>query len=155
MFSIATVVLRVMGGIVLLFQGNLFLASLGIVAIGSALFSTWYDQRLASIGATVWLPATRGRLGAALNILAGAVMAVAAATQLHPVLAAFVLILSIQWIFLFAYALRWIGPLICPTCGAPLTYVRADGTTLIFRCEKDGVVALPPDGRLKVLPHRS
>ena len=30
-FSIATVVLRVIGGIVLLFQGNLFLAGFGIV----------------------------------------------------------------------------------------------------------------------------
>ena len=151
-YSIATVVLRVMGGIVLLFQGNLFLASFGIVAIGTALFSTWYDQRLARIGATLWPPATRGRLGAALNILAGILVAIAA-TQLHPIMAAFVIILSIQWIFIFAYALRWIAPLTCPTCGAPLTYVRIDGMTLIYHCAKDGVVTLPPDGRLKVLPH--
>ena len=153
MFSIASVVLRVMGGIVLLFQGNLFVASLGIVGIGSGLFATWYDQRLANIGAKMWPAHSRARLGAALNILAGVLMAVAAATQTHPVFAAFVIILSIQWIFIFAYALRWIAPLICPTCGAPLTYVRVDGMTLIYQCAKDGVVTLPPDGRLKVLPH--
>jgi len=131
-YSITSFVLRVMGGIVLLFQGNLVLASFGIVAIGSSLLSTWYDHRLARIGATFWPPATRGRLGAALNILAGVLMAVAA-TRLHPIMAAFVIILSIQWIFIFAYAFRWIAPLTCPTCGVPLTFVRVDGMTLIYQ----------------------
>jgi len=144
-------VLRIAGGIALLLQENLFLASFGIVVIGSTLISTWYDQRWVSVGSKIWPAPARARLGAALNILAGVLMAVAAATQTHPVFAAFVIIVSIQWIFLFAYALRWIGPLICPTCGSPLTYVRADSLTLIYECEKDGVVALPPDGRLKVL----
>ena len=41
----------------------------------------------------------------------------------------------------------------CPACGTRLIYVRSDGDTVYYRCPKDGAVVMPPNGRIKVLPH--
>jgi hypothetical protein len=41
-------------------------------------------------------------------------------------------------------------PLNCPKCGARLVFVRTDGDTNFYDCFKDGVVILPPHGRLLV-----
>jgi uncharacterized C2H2 Zn-finger protein len=43
-------------------------------------------------------------------------------------------------------------PLNCPTCGAPLAYVRADGETHIYRCPRHGLLMRPPDGRIRPMP---
>ena len=43
-------------------------------------------------------------------------------------------------------------PLNCPTCGAPLAYVRTEGETLIYRCAIHGLTIVPPDGRVRHVP---
>ena len=39
----------------------------------------------------------------------------------------------------------------CPRCGTRLAYVRADGDIEVYQCPNDGVVLLPPDGRVRVV----
>jgi len=41
-------------------------------------------------------------------------------------------------------------PLNCPKCGNRLEYVRRDDELHIFLCYNDGVVILPPSGRIYV-----
>ena len=41
-------------------------------------------------------------------------------------------------------------PLNCPQCGKPLAYTHTSSETLFYRCERDGTVILPPDGRVRV-----
>jgi LSD1 subclass zinc finger protein len=42
-------------------------------------------------------------------------------------------------------------PVNCPTCRALLEYVRTDGATQIYRCFRDGLFLLPPDGVVKAM----
>jgi hypothetical protein len=37
----------------------------------------------------------------------------------------------------------------CPYCGQRLTLVPSDGPTAYYACPKDGLLVLPPDGRIK------
>jgi hypothetical protein len=46
-------------------------------------------------------------------------------------------------------ALRFIN---CPMCGAALAYVRAEGETHFYRCDRHGALMLPPDGRIRQVP---
>ena len=41
-------------------------------------------------------------------------------------------------------------PLHCPKCGKPVVYVRTEGDTHFYRCERDGSVVFPPHGRIYV-----
>jgi hypothetical protein len=41
----------------------------------------------------------------------------------------------------------------CPKCGSPLAYVREDRDVAICHCPNDGMVLLPPDGRVRVVIH--
>ena len=43
-------------------------------------------------------------------------------------------------------------PLNCPYCGAPLAYVRTEGDTHVYRCQRHGLLILPPDGRVRQMP---
>jgi hypothetical protein len=40
-------------------------------------------------------------------------------------------------------------PLNCPYCGQTLVSVPSDGPTAYYQCGKDGLLMLPPDGRLR------
>lgn len=40
-------------------------------------------------------------------------------------------------------------PLNCPYCGARLTNVPSDTSVAFYECPKDGLLVLPPDGRLR------
>jgi hypothetical protein len=40
----------------------------------------------------------------------------------------------------------------CPLCGAPLVYLRSHGDTHFYRCPRNGVLILPPDGRVRQVP---
>ena len=95
-FSVAGLVVRIAAGTFVIFWGeNLFWKSLGIYLLGNTLMWWWPDPRLANMQATLRMsPMRAARVGAALYILAAVLMAVAAATRLHPVLAAFVIIVS-------------------------------------------------------------
>jgi hypothetical protein len=44
-------------------------------------------------------------------------------------------------------------PMNCPRCGAPLLFVRANGNVAIYLCATDGMVLLPPNGRIRVVVH--
>lgn len=37
----------------------------------------------------------------------------------------------------------------CPYCGKRVTLVPSDGPTAYYQCEKDGLLILPPDGRMR------
>ena len=41
-------------------------------------------------------------------------------------------------------------PLHCPKCGKPVVYVRTEGDTHFYRCDRDGSVVFPPHGRIYV-----
>lgn len=41
----------------------------------------------------------------------------------------------------------------CPICGAPLAYVRSEGDVAYYRCPKDGLMVMPPNGRITAAPH--
>jgi hypothetical protein len=43
-------------------------------------------------------------------------------------------------------------PVNCPYCGQRLTLVPSDGPTAYYACPKDGLLVLPPDGRIKKAP---
>jgi len=38
-------------------------------------------------------------------------------------------------------------------CGEKLTYKQTDGEVRIYHCQNDGVVLLPPNGRVHVVIH--
>jgi hypothetical protein len=40
-------------------------------------------------------------------------------------------------------------PLNCPYCGQKLVNVPSDGPTAYYNCVKDGLLMMPPDGRLR------
>jgi hypothetical protein len=40
----------------------------------------------------------------------------------------------------------------CPSCGAPLVYVRTDADAHISRCPRHGAILPPPDGRVRQQP---
>ena len=40
-------------------------------------------------------------------------------------------------------------PLNCPYCGAKLVNVPSDTSVAFYECPKDGLLVLPPDGRLR------
>jgi hypothetical protein len=40
----------------------------------------------------------------------------------------------------------------CPLCGAPIVCVRSQGDTHYYRCDRHGVLVLPPDGRIRQQP---
>jgi hypothetical protein len=42
-------------------------------------------------------------------------------------------------------------PLNCPKCGAKLVFIRADEDVSVYQCANDGMVLLPPNGRLRVV----
>jgi hypothetical protein len=39
-------------------------------------------------------------------------------------------------------------PINCPYCGQKLVLVPSDGPTAYYQCTKDGLLVLPPSGRL-------
>jgi len=41
----------------------------------------------------------------------------------------------------------------CPMCGEKLTYKQTEGDVRVYHCQNDGVVLLPPDGRVHVVIH--
>ena len=43
-------------------------------------------------------------------------------------------------------------PINCPYCGAALIYVRTEGGTHYYRCDRHGMLMLPPDGRVRQVP---
>ena len=107
-FTVTSLIVRIAAGTFVIFWGeNLFWASLGIYLLGNTLIWSWPDPRLANMQAALRMPPVRAaRVGAALYVLAAVLMAVGAAIRLHPVLAAFVIILSAAWFF-FGFFLRW------------------------------------------------
>ena len=40
----------------------------------------------------------------------------------------------------------------CPLCGARLTYVRTEGGTNVYRCDRHGELMLPPGGHVRLVP---
>ena len=44
-------------------------------------------------------------------------------------------------------------PLNCPYCGARLNYVRSEGDLAFYRCPRDGLLVMPPNGRITLVPH--
>lgn len=40
-------------------------------------------------------------------------------------------------------------PLNCPYCGQKLVSVPSDGPTVYYQCVNDGLLILPPDGRMR------
>lgn len=40
-------------------------------------------------------------------------------------------------------------PVQCPYCGKRVKLVPSDGDVAYYECEKDGLLVLPPDGRLR------
>jgi hypothetical protein len=40
----------------------------------------------------------------------------------------------------------------CPLCGARLVYLRTEGETHFYRCDRHGMLMLPPDGRVRQVP---
>jgi hypothetical protein len=110
-FSIVAVVVPIVAGTFVFFWGeNLFWKGAGLYVIGNTLLWQWPNPRLRSIRAALHMPVLRAAsVGAALYILAGVLMAVGAATRLHPIFAAFVIIAALVWIFLVTYLLRSIA----------------------------------------------
>ena len=40
----------------------------------------------------------------------------------------------------------------CPFCGARLEYLRTEDETHFYRCDRHGMLMLPPDGRVRQVP---
>lgn len=43
-------------------------------------------------------------------------------------------------------------PVNCPYCGQRIRMVPSDGASAYYECKKDGLLVLPPDGRLRKAP---
>ena len=41
----------------------------------------------------------------------------------------------------------------CPRCGEKLTHVWTNDDVHVYQCPNDGVVVVPPDGRIRVAIH--
>ena len=110
-FSIAGIAFRLICAMVLFFWGeNLFWKGLGVYLVGNTLLWAWCRPRLANVRAALHLSSIRAvGVGAALYILAAVLMAVGAATSLHPIFAAVVIIGCLVWLIFATQLLRSIA----------------------------------------------